>query len=83
MRSLIEYRLCLKQIEKELKISNGWLKPKLLIEVTGTPAAQRIAEEQAELKRKAQKLKKMELYMQNLGLAEKHHWPSGARAQSP
>jgi len=53
MRSLIEYRICLKQIEKELKISNGWLKPKLLIEVTGTPAAQRIAEEQAEQRRKA------------------------------
>ncbi len=39
MRSLIEYKLCLKSIEKELLICNGWLKPKLLIDVTGTPAA--------------------------------------------
>jgi len=39
MLSLIEYKFCLKQIEKEMKISNGWLKPKLLIEVTGIPAA--------------------------------------------
>jgi len=71
MRSLIEYRICLKQIEKELIVSNGWLKPKLLIEVTGTPAAQKMAEEQAEMKRKALKVKKMEMYMQNLGLVGK------------
>jgi hypothetical protein len=28
--------------------TKGWLKPKLLLEVTGTPAAQKIAEEEAE-----------------------------------
>lgn len=39
MKALIEYRICLKQIEKELVVTNGWLKPKLLLEVTGTPAA--------------------------------------------
>ena len=39
LRALIEYRQCLKQIEKELIDTKGWLKPKLLLEVTGTPAA--------------------------------------------
>lgn len=48
MKSLIEYKYCLKQIEKEMIASNGWLKPKLLLEVTGIPAAKRIADEQAE-----------------------------------
>ncbi len=72
MRSLIEYKLCLKSIEKELQICNGWLKPKLLIDVTGTPAAQKMAEEQEEARRKALKLRKMEAYMQNLGRSGNH-----------
>lgn len=42
-KSLIQYKLLLKQIEKELALMNGWLKPKLLLEVTGTPAAEKIA----------------------------------------
>jgi hypothetical protein len=33
----------IKQIEKELALTNGWLKPKLLLEVTGTPAAEKVA----------------------------------------
>lgn len=44
-KSFVEYRNCLKQIEKELSVTHGWLKPKLLLEVTGIPAAQKIAEE--------------------------------------
>ena len=28
-----------KDIRKELKITNGWLKPRKLFEVTGVPAA--------------------------------------------
>lgn len=39
MKSLTEYRSCLKSIENELIVTKGWLKPKLLLEVTGTPAA--------------------------------------------
>jgi hypothetical protein len=35
----------IKQIEKELALTNGWLKPKLLLEVTGTPAAEKVAQE--------------------------------------
>ncbi len=46
-KSLIEYRLCLKQIEKELALTNGWLKPKLLLEITGTPAAEKLANDLA------------------------------------
>lgn len=45
MRGLIDYRACLKQIENELIETKGWLKPKLLLEVTGTPAAKKIADE--------------------------------------
>ena len=46
MKALIDYRQCLKQIENELIETKGWLKPKLLLEVTGTPAAKKIADEQ-------------------------------------
>jgi hypothetical protein len=38
-QSLNEYKILVKQIEKELALTNGWLKPKLLLEVTGVPAA--------------------------------------------
>lgn len=47
-----------KQIKRELQITNGWLKPKVLFETTGVPAAQLLAEEldrkkKAELKQQA------------------------------
>jgi hypothetical protein len=64
MRALIEYRVCIKQIEKELIETKGWLKPKLLLEVTGTPAAQKIAEELADKAKKELKMKKIEEYNQ-------------------
>lgn len=60
MKALVEYRFCLKQIEKELIVTQGWLKPRLLLEVTGTPAAKRIADEQAEQIKKEQKQRKIE-----------------------
>jgi hypothetical protein len=62
MKALVEYRFCLKQIEKELIVTNGWLKPKLLLEVTGTPAAQKMADEQAERLKKEEKQRKIEKY---------------------
>ena len=37
--SVYEMHFLWKDIRKELKITNGWLKPKKLIEVTGIPAA--------------------------------------------
>jgi len=39
-----------------------------LLEVTGTPAAQKIAEEEAERIKRERKAAKIELYKQNLGL---------------
>ena len=41
--ALVQYKNCLKQIERELVLTKGWLKPKLLLQVTGTPAAEKIA----------------------------------------
>ena len=60
MKALIDYRICIKQIENELIETKGWLKPKLLLEVTGTPAAKKIADEQEEQRKKELKLKKIE-----------------------
>lgn len=56
-KSLIEYRQCLKQIEKELALTNGWLKPKLLLEVTGTPAAEKLANDLEKKLKQEKKLK--------------------------
>ena len=42
-----------KQIRRELQITNGWLKPKVLFETTGVPAAQLLSEE-LEKKKKAE-----------------------------
>ena len=64
MRALIDYRACLKQIENELIETKGWLKPKLLLEVTGTPAAKKIADEQELQRRKELKQQKIEQYQQ-------------------
>ena len=44
-RSIWEFRELSRQIKKELDLTKGWLKPKLLLEVTGMPAADRMKEE--------------------------------------
>eukprot|EP00347_Sterkiella_histriomuscorum_P002278 403368770 len=69
-KSIIQYRFLLKQIEKELALTNGWLKPKLLLEVTGTPAAEKIASEHAKKLKEERKRKQIEEYRINLGLDE-------------
>lgn len=38
-----DYRACLAQIQNEMIMSKGWLKPMKLKEITGTPAAEVIA----------------------------------------
>jgi hypothetical protein len=53
--SIYEMHFVWKQIKRELQITNGWLKPKVLLETTGVPAAELLAKElqkkkQAELK---------------------------------
>ena len=37
-KSLLEYMILLKSLEKELQLTNGWLKPSKFKEVSGTPA---------------------------------------------
>lgn len=65
-----EYRMLTKQIEKEVALTNGWLKPKLLLEITGTPAAEKIAKE-IEQKQKEQRRKKLiEEYKAHIGLID-------------
>ena len=56
-KALIQYRICLKQIEKELAVTNGWLKPKLLLEITGTPAAEALAKEVAKKQKAEMKIR--------------------------
>ena len=51
-----------KQIQRELQITNGWLKPRTLNEMTGVPAAQILAEEAAHLKEEERKKKAIEQY---------------------
>ena len=51
-----------KDIRKELKITNGWLKPRKLLEVTGVPAAQILNEELMKKKRDENKKKAIEEY---------------------
>lgn len=56
-----------KDIRKELAVTHGWLKPRTLNEMTGVPAAQKIAEEQAMLQKEARKkeaIAKYELFLQ-------------------
>jgi len=45
-----------------LQITNGWLKPKVLFEKTGVPAAQLLAEEQAKKKKEEQKVAAIHQY---------------------
>ena len=60
----------IKQIEKEIALTNGWLKPKLLLEVTGMPAAEKIANEYALKLKEEKKRKQIAEYRQNMGLAD-------------
>jgi len=61
LQSLLEYHYVLKDLEKEMLITRGWLKPSKLIALTGTPAAEllakKIAKEKEELKRKERQSK--------------------------
>ena len=41
-------------------MTNGWLKPRLLLEVTCTPAAKKIADEQEEQRKRELRMKKIE-----------------------
>ncbi len=56
LMSMLEYHYLLKEIEKELVITRGWLKPSKLKQLTGTPAAdllaRKIAQQKEEAKRK-------------------------------
>jgi hypothetical protein len=63
-----EYRILIKSIEKEIALTNGWLKPKLLLEVTGTPAAEKIANEMAQKVKDDKKRRQIEEYKASLGL---------------
>ena len=45
--AIYEMHYMWKQIQRELQITNGWLKPRTLNEMTGVPAAQILAEEAA------------------------------------
>ena len=42
-RTLNDYRVCVVQIQQEMLLSKGWLKPIKLKEITGIPAAEIIA----------------------------------------
>ena len=44
-----------KDIKKELRITQGWLKPRTLYEMTGVPLAQKVAEETAAANEKQRK----------------------------
>jgi hypothetical protein len=56
LEALLEYHYVLKSIEQELLITKGWLKPSRLVALTGTPAAdllaQQLANEKLERRRK-------------------------------
>ena len=43
VHALNDYRVCIQQIQEELKMTKGWLKPAKLKEISGTPAATIIA----------------------------------------
>ena len=58
MKTLLEYNFLMGEIEFEMKISKGWLKPSKLKELTGKPAAEVLAkhiEEKKELYKKEQR----------------------------
>lgn len=65
--SIHEMHFLWKEIQRELRITHGWLKPRTLNEMTGVPAAQIVAEEAALLKeenRKKDAIRKYEEFLQ-------------------
>jgi hypothetical protein len=61
----VKITIPLKEIEQEMVITKGWLKPSKLLELTGTPAAvllaKKLADEKEEMQRRMRlsKIKKM------------------------
>ena len=43
--SFTDYRICITDIKREMDDNHGWLKPNRLKSITGTPAAEVIANE--------------------------------------
>ena len=62
VEAVYELHFVWKQIKRELQITNGWLKPKVLFEKTGVPAAQLLNEEIAKKKRDEAKRQAIEQY---------------------
>ena len=60
MLSIYDMHSLWKQIKRELQITHGWLKPRTLNEMTGTPAAQILAEEAAQAKEEERRKKAIE-----------------------
>ena len=56
-RAMYEYYYVAKQIERETALMNGWLKPKLLNELSGVPAAVLLCEELERKKREDRRRK--------------------------
>lgn len=54
-KSLLEYTVLLKSLEKELQLTNGWLKPSKFKEVSGTPALL-LLNKKLEMDKKEQKM---------------------------
>lgn len=54
-KSLLEYTILLKSLEKELQLTNGWLKPSKFKEVSGTPAIL-VLSKKLEMEKKEQKI---------------------------
>ncbi|CDW74793.1 zinc carboxypeptidase family protein [Stylonychia lemnae] len=65
-QSIFDLHFLWKSIRNELKLTNGWLKPRKLIEITGIPAAQLLNEEMQRKKKEDQKKKAIEIYEQFL-----------------
>ena len=57
-----DYRVCTAQIEKEMIELKGWLKPIKLKEITGTPAAEIIAQEMKQKRIMAKKAEYIRRY---------------------
>jgi len=64
--ALYEMHFMWKEIRKELRVTNGWLKPRKLNEITGTPAAQILNDEIQKKRREEQKRKAILEYEQFL-----------------
>jgi len=60
LSALLEYYYVVKDLEKEMKITKGWLKPSRLIELTGTPAADILAKELVKQKEELQRRSRMQ-----------------------